>query len=396
MMILLLLCLGLDSGTTHLEPLPLFNGEATNGENWGWMHPESRGGGSLKADGPARFTTVEDESDHHFGAFADHVVALDAGATAITEIEDAAGAPIPLVPGATYELSWSQGAIEATTAPIIAVHLLNRELQEVPGTRTVNTCSSAGAKHWSRQRLRFTLPDDVDPDADYMIAFQNLARTQTPTDSIGAVDKLALAQVVEDADGFQSLFNGRDLTGWTGALKGYRVNDGAIELDPTSNAWGNLYTEQEFDDFIFRFEFKLTPGANNGIGIRAPLGGDAAYQGMEVQVLENTHSKYAGLKPWQFHGSIYGIAAAELGYQRPPGEWNHEEILVRGRQVRITLNGHVILDTNLDEATKNGTLSGRDHPGLARTKGHVGFCGHGDEVAFRNIRISRLAPEKAP
>jgi len=392
MMIILLLCLGLDSGPTHLEPLPLYNGEATNGENWGWMHPESRGGGSLEAQGPARFATVEGQ-DHHFGAFSGHVIALDAGATAITEVEDAEGRPIRLVPGAAYEIAWNQGALEASPPPIVAVHVLDRLLEEVPGSRTVKTGSGAGAGHWTRHRLRFTVPDDAEPDADYMIAFQNRARTDRPTDSVAALDKLTLARVVDDAEGFRSLFNGRDLTGWTGAVGGYRVKDGTIELDTTSNAWGNLFTEGEYDDFAFRFEFRLTPGANNGIGIRAPLGGDAAYEGMEIQVLENSHSKYAGLKPWQFHGSIYGIAAARTGYLLPPGEWNQEEILVDGRRVRVTLNGHVILDTDLDEAVENGTLSGRDHPGLARRSGHIGFCGHGDEVAFRNIRIRRLAHE---
>ena len=213
--------------------------------------------------------------------------------------------------------------------------------------------------------------------------------------SSALIDKVSIARVTTDEAGFTPLFDGASLNGWVGAVNGYRVQDRAIELDIDSNAWGNLYTEKAYGDFILRFEFKLTPGANNGIGIRSPLGGDAAYQGMEIQVLENSHPKYKGLKPWQFHGSIYGIAAADRGYLKPPGEWNTEEILIQGRRVRVTLNGKVILDADLDEATKNGTLSGREHPGLARTEGHIALCSHGDEVAFRNLRIKPLNPQSA-
>ena len=141
---------------------------------------------------------------------------------------------------------------------------------------------------------------------------------------------------------------------------------------------------------MLRFEFKLFPGSNNGVALRAPLEGDPAYLGMESQVLDNGDPRYKGIKPWQRHGSIYGISPALPGYQRPVGEWNTEEIRVQGRKVRITLNGTIILDCDLDDATSEGTLSGQKHPGLDRKSGHIGFCGHGDDVAYRNIRIKRL------
>ncbi len=200
------------------------------------------------------------------------------------------------------------------------------------------------------------------------------------------VDKCSVAKEIADPEGFAPLFNGKDLEGWTGNLDGYGVEDGAIRTFP-NRAGGNLYTTDEFDDFAFRFAFKVPPGANNGIAIRAPLGGDAAYQGMEVQVLENSHPKYAGLKPWQFHGSVYGIAPALRGYQGPPGTWNHQEIRADGRRVTVVLNGKVIMDVDLDQALSRGSLSGRDHPGAARTSGHLGFCGHGDVVHFKDLRL---------
>jgi hypothetical protein len=100
-------------------------------------------------------------------------------------------------------------------------------------------------------------------------------------------------------------------------------------IRPTESG-GNLYTEKEYSDFIFRFEFRLTPGANNGLGIRTPLQGDAAYVGYELQILDNDAPVYAHLKPYQYHGSVYGIIPAKRGYQKPVGEWNSQEVWIRG------------------------------------------------------------------
>jgi hypothetical protein len=190
-------------------------------------------------------------------------------------------------------------------------------------------------------------------------------------------------------EGFVPLFNGRDLTGWSGDLKGYMVEDGAIVVGAGSG--GNLYTVGEYADFVLRFDFKLSPGANNGMGIRTPPEGDAAYVGMEIQVLDDTADQYRDLKPYQYHGSIYGVVPAKRGFQKPVGEWNSEEITVRGRKVTVALNGTTIVEADLDEASKPQTIDGRDHPGLARTSGHLAFCGHGSRVEFRNLRIKILS-----
>jgi hypothetical protein len=193
----------------------------------------------------------------------------------------------------------------------------------------------------------------------------------------------------EKAEGFVPLFNGRDLTGWAGNEHSYSVEDGTIVIRP-SKSGGNLYTEKEYSDFIFRFEFKLTPGANNGLGIRTPMEGDAAYVGYELQILDNTAEVYANLQPYQYHGSVYGIIPAKRGYLKPVGEWNSQEVYLKGDDIRITLNGTVILEGNLKEASKNGTPDHREHPGLQRTSGHIGFLGHGSLLWFRNIRIKEL------
>ncbi|MDD4645957.1 MAG: DUF1080 domain-containing protein [Bacteroidales bacterium] len=198
--------------------------------------------------------------------------------------------------------------------------------------------------------------------------------------------------VAEQAEGFTSLFNGKNLDGWVGNKTDYKVDNSEILVEPAASGpgSGNLYTEKEYADFVYRFEFKLTPGANNGIGIRAPLEGDAAYVGMEIQVLDNDAPIYANLQKYQYHGSVYGVIPARRGFLKPVGEWNEEEIFVQGNRVKVTLNGTVIVDGDIAEASKNGTLDHNDHPGLKRTTGHIGFLGHGSVLRFRNIRIKSL------
>jgi len=193
----------------------------------------------------------------------------------------------------------------------------------------------------------------------------------------------------EKDEGFISLFDGHDLAGWIGDTKGYPAENGKIVIDPGRGS-GNLYTEKEFADFVLRFEFKLTPAANNGIGIRAPLEGDAAYAGMEIQILEDGSPVYHDLQPYQFHGSIYGVVPARRGVLRPVGEWNTEEIVAKGRKVTVAVNGTRVVEADLDQAGAEGTIDHRDHPGLKRESGHIGLLGHGSIVEFRNIRIREL------
>ena len=189
-------------------------------------------------------------------------------------------------------------------------------------------------------------------------------------------------------DGFTSLFDGKTLAGWQGGKDGYDIVDGAIVCKPKGG--GNLYTEKEYSDFHFKFEFKLTAGANNGIGIRTPLSGDPAYVGMEIQVLDDSSDRYKNLKEYQHHGSIYGVAPAKTGFLKPVGEWNSEEIIAKGKHVTVILNGETIVDVDLEKASTPKTIDGREHPGLKRDSGYIGFCGHGAHVEFRNLRIKEL------
>src|ERR1019366_8977073 len=188
-----------------------------------------------------------------------------------------------------------------------------------------------------------------------------------------------------DEAGFTPLFDGKTLNGWklVGSHgPGYVVQDNKIVCP--AEGGGNLFTEKEFGNFVLRFEFVLTAGANSGIGIRAPYQGGAAYQSMEIQILDDGDQVYKGqIRPEQYHGSVYDVIPARTGYRKPLGESNEEEIVANGRRIKVTLNGVIILDADLD-IVKEPKVVAR-HPGLARPAGHIGFLGNGSQVESRNI-----------
>lgn len=198
------------------------------------------------------------------------------------------------------------------------------------------------------------------------------------------------AQNKDDEKGFVQMFDGKSLNGWKlmrGHGPGYVIKDNTIVCP--KDGGGNLYTEKEYANFVFRFEFKTEPGGNNGVGVRAPLDGDAAYQGMEIQILDDGHEMYKGkIKSEQHHGSVYDVIPARTGYLKPAGEWNTEEITANGSRIRVTLNGVIILDADLNIVKEEVVL--KKHPGLKNKSGHIGFLGHGSLVEFRNIRIKAL------
>jgi hypothetical protein len=188
-------------------------------------------------------------------------------------------------------------------------------------------------------------------------------------------------------DGYESVFNGKDFTGWAGPIENYEIVDGTIRCK--AGHGGTIYTEDEYSDFKVRLEFKVPAGGNNGLAIRYPGSGDTAYQGMcELQVLDNSSPNFSKLDPRQYHGSAYGIAAAKRGYQRPVGEWNFQEVTVKGSTIKVELNGTVILDADLSEVDEY--MANSPHPGIDRTSGHFGFAGHSDPVQFRKIMIKKL------
>ncbi|MFN0053396.1 MAG: DUF1080 domain-containing protein [Planctomycetales bacterium] len=216
--------------------------------------------------------------------------------------------------------------------------------------------------------------------------FRNIAIREIPPDEARTI----LAAQTRD-EPFIPLFNGRDFTGWKGDTGSYEVRDGAIACKPEKG--GNLFTEKEYADFIARLEFKLPPGGNNGLAIRFAGQGQPHIDGVELQVLDSEDPKYAALDARQYHGSVYGLIAAHRGYLRPTGEWNFQQVTVRGSNYKVELNGFTILDGDLSQVTKS--KDGEVPAGARRKSGHFGFAGHNDPVAFRNVSIRELPGEPA-
>jgi hypothetical protein len=203
-------------------------------------------------------------------------------------------------------------------------------------------------------------------------------------------DEANQALASRDAEGYVEQINGRDLSNWQGAVDNYEVVDGAIVCKKGKG--GDLLTKDEYESFSLRFEFRLPPAGNNGIAIRTPLGGHSARDGLEFQVLDSdgynaAHPK-GPLKPYQYHGSLYHCVGAKHGYLRPVGEWNFQEIVVRGQSIQITLNGTKILDVDLDKLDRSQLET--IPKGLENRKGHIGFAGHNDPVAYRSFKVKRL------
>ncbi|NQT12573.1 MAG: SUMF1/EgtB/PvdO family nonheme iron enzyme, partial [Planctomycetes bacterium] len=204
--------------------------------------------------------------------------------------------------------------------------------------------------------------------------------------------------------GFVSLFNGKTLDGWEGATEHYVVEDGKLVSNFGDRPFqgpggGHLFSTNQYDDFILRFEFKPASGGNSGVLIRASREGLPAHDGMEIQILDDSFPMWAERlksRPWQFTGAISGVSAPSLGHEKPPGEWNQMEILCQDRRARVTLNGEAVLDVDLDEVAK-APSNGKPHPGLKREQGYIGLLGTSSQgrVEYRNIRIKELDPAEA-
>lgn len=193
----------------------------------------------------------------------------------------------------------------------------------------------------------------------------------------------------EKKEGYEILFDGKDLSKWTSNTNEYIVKDECIVMQP-NEGYGNLYTKKEYDNFILRFEFLLTPEANNGLGLRHKLiTAKSGYDGMELQILDNDALIYENLEQYQYHGSLYGWVPAKRGYLKPVGEWNYQEVIADGSKIKINLNGTTILDTDINEVLKD-VPENKIPKTLLYEKGHIAFLGHNSVVKFRNIRVREL------
>jgi hypothetical protein len=187
-------------------------------------------------------------------------------------------------------------------------------------------------------------------------------------------------------EGFLSLFNGKDLSGWKildGNLAVWGVDHGLLYVKGEGGGW--LMTEKEYGDFDLRLEYRMSKLGNSGVALRAPMHGNPSYQGMEIQLIDDAN--WPNLRPSQFTGSIYDVVAPSVHVSRQIGHWNEMHITAQGRHVRVVLNGTMLVDANLDDHKDRADK----HPGLMRTKGHLGLQSHSSRVEFRNLYVKDLS-----
>ena len=246
-----------------------------------------------------------------------------------------------------------------------------------------------------------------DADAGYAVDQVNTILPKIIDDPNAVTAKVTTLSAEEAKAGYELLFDGTNLDKWQGNKTDYVPIDGAIYVSAHYGAEGNLYTTKKYSDFVFRFEFCFVrPGINNGVGIRTKEGVDAAYDGMEIQILDHDDPIYQGLREYQVHGSVYGIIPAKRIKHKPLGEWNYEEIRAEGDHITVTLNGEVLVDGDIRKACQGHnmapdgeksnpyTVDHQSHPGLFNPDGLICFCGHGEGLKLRNIRVLDLSAQK--
>jgi hypothetical protein len=196
----------------------------------------------------------------------------------------------------------------------------------------------------------------------------------------------------EKAEGFVPLFNGRDLTGWrcyAGKPGVWRAEDGLLVCAGEGGGW--LGTERDYSDFVLRLEYRLKPAGNSGVYLRAPEEGHISRVGMEIQILDDDHPRYARLDYYQYTGSLYHVVPPRRRVTKPAGQWNALEVRCEGRHLAVVLNGVKVVDEDLDRLRQDREVA-REHPGLARTAGRLGLQNHNERVEFRHLRVKELKP----
>lgn len=207
----------------------------------------------------------------------------------------------------------------------------------------------------------------------------------------------------DDKDGFRPLFSEKGppkdwvVTEWNDLAKlappecAWTVEDGILKPGKRRGTW--LVSRKTYRDFILEFEIKLTEVGNSGVALRAPMRGDPAFDGMELQIADLRYNPSA--KDSELTGGIYrAIAPSKQVYK--PTEWNSFRIELRGQHLKVTLNGELIQDVDLsrfDEPVKRH--DGTDAPPIKDRprEGHIGFqhlSRNNEPVYIRNVRIREL------
>ena len=199
---------------------------------------------------------------------------------------------------------------------------------------------------------------------------------------------LALALITPVEPGpVDGLVEAPGLAGWTrigGEVGNWRSEEGEIVCRGQGKDW--LAWNRDHADFVVALEYRLHPGGNSGLLLRAPRRGDPSRDGLEIQLLDDDAPVYRQLQPWQYTGSVYGVIAARRGASKKAGDWNRLTVKAEGSRITVTLNGQTVVD---DDLARHPEARPR-HPGIDRSRGAIGLQSHGEPVRFRNLTIREL------
>jgi hypothetical protein len=200
----------------------------------------------------------------------------------------------------------------------------------------------------------------------------------------------------EQRDGWRLLFNGSSTEGWrgfkqTGVPAGWQVVDGALTRVAEG---GDLVTAEQFGNFELQLEWKIVPGGNSGVMYRVTEDADATYEtGPEMQVLDDARHP-DGKSRLTAAGSCFGLYPAPAGIVKPAGEWNAARIVVKGNHVEHWLNGTKVVEYELGSPDWEARVKASKFaqwPGYGRAKtGHIALQDHGEEVAYRGVKVRVL------
>ncbi len=209
-------------------------------------------------------------------------------------------------------------------------------------------------------------------------------------------------------DGWQLLFDGETTNGWRGAHKesfpdrGWHIEDGELIVEAADGAesgnGGDIVTLEEFDNFEFELDFKITKGANSGIKyfVTETYNPEGSAIGLEYQILDDKNHPDAklGVKGNRTVASLYDLIPSKADKKFYPDNWNHVRIISKGNHVEHWLNGEKVVEYERNNQMFDALVAYskyKDYEGFGNwAKGHILLQDHGDEVHFRNIKIRRI------
>ncbi|MDZ4865588.1 MAG: DUF1080 domain-containing protein [Gemmatimonadota bacterium] len=201
---------------------------------------------------------------------------------------------------------------------------------------------------------------------------------------------------VDQAAGWVMLFDGSSAAAWRGYKAGtlpagWSVVDGGLTR---TGPGGDIVTRTTYGNFELTLEWKISPGGNSGIMYRVTEDNEATYEsGPEMQVLDDARHP-DGASRLTAAGACYGLYPSPAGVVKPAGEWNRVRIMVAGSHVEHWLNGVKVVDYTLGNPewlSKVARSKFAQWPGYGKAvRGHIALQDHGDEVAYRDIRIREL------